>query len=262
MMTRQVERRVLFDTVADLYNEARPGYPAEMIEDIISITGVPQGGRILEVGAGTGQATLGFAKKGFEILSLELGANLAERARQNLKDYPNATILNVIFEDWEVEEGAFDLVISGSAFHWIPAEVGYSRCAQALKEKRWLALFWNGDAKPSGGVYDAIREVYIKLAPEMDRRGNKHSQESVIGDREKELRESGLFTSPIAKRYPWTRRLSADEYVRLTCTYSDHIALSEEKRQTVCEALRKTINHHGGYIDRQYLTRLFIAQKL
>jgi hypothetical protein len=54
-----------FDTVAELYDAYRPDYPGELIESILSTTGIPPGGRILEIGSGTGKATAPFARRGF-----------------------------------------------------------------------------------------------------------------------------------------------------------------------------------------------------
>ena len=42
-------KRVIFDEVADLYDEARPGYPDVLIEDIVNLSGIAPDGRILEL---------------------------------------------------------------------------------------------------------------------------------------------------------------------------------------------------------------------
>ena len=42
------------DGAAALYDEVRPGYPEGLFDDIVSLSGVPSGGRVLEVGCGTG----------------------------------------------------------------------------------------------------------------------------------------------------------------------------------------------------------------
>jgi ubiquinone/menaquinone biosynthesis C-methylase UbiE len=56
--------RSTFDRTALLYDKVRPGYPEELFEDVVSLSGVPAGGRVLEVGCGTGQATLPLARRG------------------------------------------------------------------------------------------------------------------------------------------------------------------------------------------------------
>ncbi len=254
-------RRTLFDTVADEYDAARPSYPREMVDDIVAGSRIPEGGRILEIGPGTGQATRLFAERRYRILGLELGANLAAKARSNLRDFPNAIIQNVAFEEWEVEEGAFDLVISGSAFHWIPAELGYARCRAALKPAGSLALFWNTDPRPEGTVYAAIRAAHERLAPDLSKPGPDETPEAAREKRERGIADSGCFSPPMVLTYPWSRRYDADEYVRLYNTYSTHIALPPEQNQALCSAIREAIAENGGYIDRQYLTTLYLARR-
>ena len=50
------------------------------------------GAHVLEVGCGTGQATLPLAQAGLRVYALELGPALAELARTNLSRYPNVTV--------------------------------------------------------------------------------------------------------------------------------------------------------------------------
>ena len=54
------------DEVADLYDQARPAYPPEMTDAVNAVLHGTQG-RILEVGCGTGQATLPFARQGYNM---------------------------------------------------------------------------------------------------------------------------------------------------------------------------------------------------
>ena len=60
-------KRVAFEEVADLYQEVRPGYPEELVEDILSLSGIASDGRILEIGCGPGNATVAFARRGYRV---------------------------------------------------------------------------------------------------------------------------------------------------------------------------------------------------
>src|SRR6266536_1447805 len=118
-MDNQKLLRATFDQVALLYDQARPGYPEQLFDDVVALSGIPPHGRILEIGCGTGQATLPFARRGYRILAVEMGANLAAVARRNLAAYPRVEVHTGTFEEWPLEAGAFDLVIAATAFHWI-----------------------------------------------------------------------------------------------------------------------------------------------
>ena len=117
-MTEERNRlRATFDQVASLYDEARPTYPEELFDDVVSLSGVPTEGRILEIGCGTGQATAPLARRGYRILCVELGENLAAAARRKLAAYPHVEVLTGAFESWPEEQNAFDLAVSAEAFH-------------------------------------------------------------------------------------------------------------------------------------------------
>jgi SAM-dependent methyltransferase len=133
--------RTVFDGAARFYDEARPGYPEQLIEDVIGLSGIPPDGRILEVGCGPGKATLPFARRGYAMLCVELGADLAALAREHCRPYPRVEIQQVSFEDWPLHERSFDLLISAQAWHWIPPQIGYAKAAAALKRTGSLALF-------------------------------------------------------------------------------------------------------------------------
>ena len=57
--------RAVFDEDAERYDRARPGYPAELFADLAAVTGLRPGDRVLEIGPGTGQATVPVAERGY-----------------------------------------------------------------------------------------------------------------------------------------------------------------------------------------------------
>jgi ubiquinone/menaquinone biosynthesis C-methylase UbiE len=146
-----------FDQAARDYDEVRPGYPEELIEEVISVSGIPEGGRILEVGCGTGQATVPFARRGYRMLCLDVGGNLLALAEERCRAYPGAEFLNASFEEWEPGGETFDLLVSATAFHWIPPEIGFPKAARVLGDSGHIALFWNMHPRPFTGFFEEVR---------------------------------------------------------------------------------------------------------
>lgn len=251
-------RRTLFNSVATLYDAVRPGYPEALFEDVLALSGIPAEGRILEIGCGPGKATLPFARRGYSLLCLELGEELATLARENCRPYPRVEIQTTTFEAWETQERAFDLVISAQAFHWIPPEVGYLKVQQVLKPSGTMALFWNQRPDSDTEFFEALAELYRAKVPHLiqEERGWEAWAKRV----EAEINETDLFSPVQVRTYPWQQLYTIDQYLNLLNTYSDHLNLTAEVRQDLFAAIRELIEAYGGIVTRPYVTVLFLAR--
>ncbi len=254
------KRSEIFDEVAQLYDAVRPGYPEALIEDVIELADLQTTATILEVGTGTGQATIPFASRGYTIHCLEPGRNLAAVASKNLHSYPNVGIETVKFEDWQLQEAVFDLVISAQAFHWIPSKIGYPKAAQALKGQGHIAVFWNFSPNPDNEIFQALLQAYQALAPSMSWRKTA-SLDALMKKRENWILESGCFKSLVIKQYPWSMRYTVEQYLDILNTQTDYRTLPEASQQELSQAIREILNAHGGFIVKPYLSALFFAQK-
>jgi SAM-dependent methyltransferase len=264
--------KATFDSAAEMYTVARPGYPDALIRAVVELSGVPERGRILEIGCGTGQATAPFAERGYELLCLEPGAQLAAAAAERFRSAANVAIEVVTFEDWPVPRGAFDLVVSAQAFHWIDPDVGLPKAAAALRSTGALALFWNlpvDEPATSEGRSDtalmelspAIQQQYQTHAPELMHERQTNRLSAQVAELEARLRgRTGLFREVATRRFPWTERYDADRYVALLSTYSGHIALPADRRQRLLGGIAHVIRQNGGVLVKPYVAVLFVAK--
>jgi SAM-dependent methyltransferase len=262
-MTADRQLRHTFDREAGLYASARPGYPQALFDDIITLSRIPPQGNILEIGCGTGQATLPLARRGYALDCIELGANLAAVARANLDSYPQVTITTSAFEDVPLTERSYDLVISATAFHWIDPGIGYPKIARALKPGGALALFWNKHVQTGGntGFAQSVQGVYARLAPELARNfpGLPHP-DAITLPVEGEMAQSGLFGPVTVRRYGWEQAYTSQAYIDLLNTYSDHLALDPQVRRRLLEGIQEHIEvHFGGLVVKEYLSLLYLA---
>ncbi|HSF32901.1 MAG TPA: hypothetical protein VLK82_20815 [Candidatus Tectomicrobia bacterium] len=62
-------------------------------------------------------------------------------------------------------------------------------------------------------------------------------------------------------RKAWRTRYSADEYLKLLWTFSDHRALPEPNRSRFFEEIRQVIAQMGGEVVRDYETLALLAKK-
>jgi ubiquinone/menaquinone biosynthesis C-methylase UbiE len=137
-------QRTLFDGVAQLYEASRLGYPPAIVELAVATAGLGPGSAVLEVGCGTGQLTERLACFGFRLTAIDLGPSMINAARRRLAG--SAVLFDVAsFEDFAAPEASFDLIISGTAFHWVDPEVRFRKPARLLRPGGWLALLETGE---------------------------------------------------------------------------------------------------------------------
>jgi SAM-dependent methyltransferase len=261
-MENKNDLRFTFNTSANDYNAVRPNYPEPLFADIVDFSAIPSGGQALEIGCGPGQATLPFARRGYQILCLDIGPDLLALARQNLCAYPNVRFENISFEEWPLQKDTFDLVYAATSFHWVPREIGYPKALQALKPGGALAVFSNAHPRPFTGFFIEVQPIYQRYLPQS---GDRSPDRNTAAEIEAELtwmRSTGLFSVVEVLTYPWSKTYSTGEYIRLLNTYSDHIALPEGRRRDLYQAIAELIDtRFAGQVERPYLTELFLARK-
>ncbi len=253
------ELKTTFNDVAELYDEVRPEYPEQLIEDALSLSEISPGGSILEIGCGSGQATLPFARRGYTMLCLELGANLARLATEHCRSYPGVEVRNISFEEWPPQERAFDLAICAEAFHWLSPDIRLVKTVAALKTGGTVALFWNGHHRGESEFFQAAEEVYRERAPQLAEVREKSSEE-LEREAVEEIEGSNLFDAMVVRRYPWREEYTAEKYVKLLSTYSQVQNLEKEVRQSVLGCVSRLIERYGGVVECEYISRLYVAR--
>jgi SAM-dependent methyltransferase len=256
---RETLRRT-FDEEAALYDRARPGYPDALYDDLVELAAAPAGARVLEIGCGTGQATRALARRGFRIVCVELGENLAEFARGRLAEFPEVEIVTGAFESWEPRGATFDMVFAATAWHWVDPAVRYARAAAALAPDGVLAIVATQHVVPVGGdpFFAESQDDYVAAGEAwLD-----PPQPEDVPDLREEIEQSGLFGEVAVQRYVWGETYDADEYIALLETYSGHRTIEQERREQLYRALRRGIAARpGGRIRKDYLNILHVAKR-
>lgn len=257
------EQRTVFGEVAELYDRVRPGYPEALVDDVLALADPPVS-RFLEVGPGTGKATILFARRGLEALALEPSPEMAAVAIRNLLHFPRVSIELSTLEDWQLRSEPFDLVVSAQAWHWVNPELGYVKAHQALRPSGGLALFWNRTRWEDRALRAALETVYRDRAPELEARkpGFPGFTEPDDQDPAGEMAVSGLFGPVNRRSYPGQREYSAGEYVELLQTQSDHRMLPAEQREHLLQGVTDVIEAAGGGLRMDYDTHLYFAKRL
>jgi cyclopropane fatty-acyl-phospholipid synthase-like methyltransferase len=255
-----MDQRFAFDDVAELYDAARPAYPAALVDDVITAADLMAEDAVLEVGCGTGQATEAFARRGYDIVAVEPGAELARVARRRLADWPNAAVVESRFEDWRMEFGVFRAVIAAQSWHWVAPEIRFAKAAQALTPGGVLAVFGHVPMAPPPRIAQAFAPIFARLAPELWTEPPENWY-LPSGPLPEFFTESGLFWPVSHKRYGWsvTRTgASLADYLRTTSPYQ---RLAPARREALLGALAEAVDAEGGRFDHRWETHLHMARR-
>ncbi|MGP4005697.1 class I SAM-dependent methyltransferase [Streptomyces sp. 4N124] len=256
---RRVHLSRTFDEDAELYDRARPGYPSELFDDLTEAAGTGPGCRVLEVGAGTGKATLPLAELGCRITAVELGAGMAAVARRNLAGFEAVEIVTADFEIWPLPEEPFDAVVSATAFHWIDPGVRMAKAADALRLGGALAVVATQHvAGGSEEFFVEVQDCYERFDPATPP-GLRlpAAQEVDTLDRTDEVARSGRFGPVVFRRYEWELAYTTAEYLEVLRTYSGHRALPPGAREGLLDCIAGLIDRrYGGRVTKRYLTEL------
>ena len=167
------------------------------------------------------------------------------------------------FEEWPPEKGAFDLVVSATAFHWVDPRVRYRKSAQALRPDGALALIWNR-VDPEGsseGFEEALEDVHRRETPELapERRPPRLDWDP---DKAGEIERSGFFERPEERVYRFAVARDAESYLRFLGTFSSHRALDERTRRRLFAAVGRLIDEeYGGRVIEGYRSELYVSRK-
>jgi SAM-dependent methyltransferase len=226
---------------------------------------VPERGRVLEIGPGTGQATLPMAQRGYRITAVDLGENLARVARRNLAAFPDVEVQVSEFEDWPLPAEPFDLVMAITSFHWLDHDVALPKIAAALRPGGALAITTGGHVagSPDDEFFHEAQVCYETRMPGTPPGGMRLTHPSDIPlAAPLSIEANRLFGDPQFRRYHWLRDFTTDTYIDELNTYSSHIALPEEDRAALLACIRSLLDErYKGRITKAYLTDLVVVHR-
>jgi SAM-dependent methyltransferase len=251
--------RETFGSVAELYDRARPEYPAVVFDDLGELAGLEPGSRVLEIGPGTGKATMELVRRGYAVTGVELSPDLAEIARRNV---PEAHFVVADFESWEPREAGFDAIVAFSAFHWIAPNVRYAKPARLLRPGGALGIVGAPHVRLAwdDSFWSEIQKDYDAVVRQPDNRGapTPEEVEGWIGD----FQGSGLFERITERQHIVALTFNADEYVALLGTFSENVALPEEQRAELFRRIHARVAARpSGTVTKNHLVTLTVGYR-
>lgn len=129
-----------FDSAAEVYERARPGYPAAVADHVIEGLGLKPGDTVADVAAGTGKFTADLLDRGMDVIAVEPVAGMREMFAKVL---PGARVLDGTAEALPLNDANVDAITVAQAFHWFHPAEALAEFHRVLRAGGGLALIWN-----------------------------------------------------------------------------------------------------------------------
>jgi SAM-dependent methyltransferase len=259
-IARQAGRRAFGLDPAN-YHISRPDYPEWVYQTLHSRCGLGHGAATFEVGAGTGTATRRLLDFGADpLVAVEPDPRLADFLRTNNADRALKVLVST-FEDAKLEESAFDLGISATAFHWLEEDAALRKIALLLRPGGWWATFWNifGDDSRPDPFHEATKKLLEgPLSPSAGELDVPFGLDEEA--RTAALKRTGAFDLVDVRTSQWSLVLNADQTMALYGTYSN-VNIRPDRAALLAEIGRIAHDEFGGRVIRNMTTSLYTARR-
>jgi ubiquinone/menaquinone biosynthesis C-methylase UbiE len=141
-MPREVDP---FAGTARYYSQFRPGYPTSVFDLLTLEAPLKATSKVLDLGCGTGHVALRLAERVASVTGVDLDQGMLDEASRLADERGQRNLRWVLSsaERFEDEPGSYQLVVIGSAFHWMDRPIVAARAHRMLQHKGLFALLGN-----------------------------------------------------------------------------------------------------------------------
>jgi SAM-dependent methyltransferase len=240
MSEKRTEQAASFDRAAEVYERARPEYPAEAVDWLLP----PDAKTVLDLGAGTGKLTRALAARGLEVFAVDPSPRMLEQLSAAI---PNATVSVGTAEDIPLPDASVDAIVVGQAWHWVDQDAALPSVARVLRPGGTLGLVWN--------IRDE-RVPWVQRLTEV-----MHPAEGEIFMDTGHI-DRGPFGEIETESYEWSREFTRDELLDLVRSRSYFITAPADEQASILAGVGELLDSDpdiGGQSSWRmpYITRAF-----
>jgi SAM-dependent methyltransferase len=147
------------------YVQARPDYPAALLQHLRREIGLQPDWLIADIGSGTGLLSRLFLEAGFTLIGVEPNPAMRQAGESQLAGYPRFRSLPDRAEQLSLPNASLDLIVAGQAFHWFDPLAARREFARVLRSPAPVALVWN-DRNDDTPLELGYRQLMLEFAPE------------------------------------------------------------------------------------------------
>jgi SAM-dependent methyltransferase len=211
-----------FGSAAEVYERARPSYPQEAVDWIVSRTGLGPGRTVLDVGAGTGKLTRLLVPCGARVVAVEP----IDEMRRLIE---GCETVAATAEQLPFPDASADAITVAQAFHWFDHDRALPELHRVLRSGAALVLIWN-----SRDLADPVqREVEELLRPLRDQVPGQQ-----LGAWREPLARSPLFEAEEARSFRYAQQFTTDDLCARVASTSFVAAMSAFDREALQAQVR------------------------
>lgn len=229
-------RALSFGAAAQLYDQSRPNYPAEMFRWALSA--LPTEPHVLDLGAGTGKLTASLLSFTDNVVAVEPDPGMRSQFSSVL---PKVQVLDGKDSAIPLPDQSVDAVFVGQAWHWFDEEAAGAEIFRVLRPGGVLVVAWNTKDDSKGWVRDFCQLI---------------DTGSVVSLPRPEPRVS--WAAPEPKDFLWDWHRSVGQLVDYTLSTSGTLTASETERESsrvrIQSFLESVPNSQAG-LDLPFVTQ-------
>jgi SAM-dependent methyltransferase len=221
-----------------------PIYPDALFELLSRELSLPERPFVVDVGAGTGRASLAMTRLGWYVAAVDLDGPALDvlRARAAAEGLEVATV-QAAAEETGLDATSVDLVTAAHSFHWFNKRAALAEMARITRPGGGVALFWSvrdRDRSPFVASYYRILDRYgvaKRLYLEAERASGRATREALAG-------AEGL-DSPRLHHMWHEMAMRIDDFMELSFAPGFVRALSPERQDAFGADVIELLAHYG-----------------
>ena len=239
----RAERAASFARVADAYEHARPGYPADAVLWVAGEAPCD----VVDLGAGTGKLTRSLAALGHHVVAIEPLPEMLDQLRGAV---PGVTAVVGTAESMPLPDAAADVVACAQAFHWFDQEPALVEIARVLRPGGRIALVWN------------VRDERVPWVAELS--DAMVGRTAVDRGAAEPIERSGLFGKVEHATFEHTQPVDRGGLRALVLSRSYCAVLPDEERAPILGRVDGLFDAHArdGMLTLPYVVECFRAERL
>jgi SAM-dependent methyltransferase len=238
---RRKARATSFGAAADVYERARPAYPAEAIDWLLP----PGARRVLDLGAGTGKLTRSLAERGLDVTAVEPSAGMREQLTRVL---PGVRVLAGTAERIPLGPAAVDAVLVAQAWHWVDPARAVPEVARVLAPGGRLGLVWN------------IRDSRVDWVARLSEIIHGLTYEDHSGQASQDPTVGPPFGPPQRHEVEWGMRITPDGLIDLVSSRSYFITMEPAERDARLARVRGLLATAPGLAGAAEFTLPYVTR--